>query len=216
MGKRINGLLPILGVLVMKPLKIGLTGGIGSGKSTVAAYFTALGIPIIDADAVARTVVAPNQPALAAISAAFGADLIDEQGVLQRNRLREIVFENPLARKQLEAILHPLIRAEMVHQVTIATTPYVILMVPLLLESGFIDLVDRVLVVDVAEQTQLERTQRRDGLSPLQVTAVLAAQANRCQRLAAAHDVISNEGEVADLDYQVALLHQRYLELANS
>lgn len=195
---------------------VGLTGGIGSGKTTVAERFAARGVPVVDADAIARELVTPGAPALAVITERFGAEVLDGEGRLDRRRLREQVFADPARRRQLEAILHPRIRAEIRQRLAAlpAATPYAVVVIPLLVESGWRDLVDRVLVVDVPRAQQIERTSRRDGATTAQVEAILAAQATREERLAAADDVVYNEGEPADLDHQIDALDAQYRELA--
>lgn len=195
---------------------VGLTGGIGSGKTTVAERFAARGVPVVDADAIARELVAPGTPALAVITERFGTVMLDREGRLDRRRLREQVFADPARRRQLEAILHPRIRAEIRQRLAAlpASTPYTVVVIPLLVESGWRDLVDRVLVVDVPRAQQIERTCRRDGATTAQVEAILAAQATREERLAAADDVVYNEGEPTDLDHQIDALDAQYPELA--
>lgn len=197
-------------------LRIGLTGGIGSGKSTVANLFAARGVPVIDADAIARELVEPGQPALADIVAEFGADMRDAQGRLDRARLRARVFDDPSQRKRLEAILHPRIHAVMAERTAAQTAPYVLLVIPLLFEADQRDLVDRVLVVDVPVETQRARVSARDHLPPAQIDALLAAQWSREQRLAHADDVIDNGGDAAILETQVDDLHRRYLQQATT
>ncbi|MBI5042054.1 MAG: dephospho-CoA kinase [Gammaproteobacteria bacterium] len=197
-------------------LRIGLTGGIGSGKSTVAALFAARGVPVIDADVIARELVAPGQPALADIVATFGTDILDANGQLDRARLRARVFNDDAQRQRLEAILHPRIQAVMAERAAAQTTPYVLLVIPLLFEAGQRDLVDRVLVVDVPVAQQGERVAARDHLPVEQIEAIFAAQLNREQRVAGADDIIDNSGDVAALERQVDALHHRYLSLANS
>lgn len=197
-------------------LAVGLTGGIGSGKSTVADCFAALGVPLIDADVIAREVVAAGTAGLASVVEAFGREIVDDTGALDRRRLRERVFADDTARRQLEAILHPLIRAEMRRQVADCTHPYCIVVVPLLLESGQRDLVQRVLVVDVPEEVQVARTCTRDHVSEAQVRAIIAAQIPRDDRLARADDVITNDRDDAHLRREVARLHARYLKLAQA
>lgn len=195
--------------------RVGLTGGIASGKTTVSRLFQALGVPVIDSDEIARDVVAPGTPALAAIQARFGAGVIQADGTLDRRALRQIVFGDPLARRDLEAITHPAIRAEMESRSRAAGGTYQLLAIPLLVEGGGgRDRVDRVLVVDCDEQTQLRRVMLRDGVDEAGARAVLAAQASRAQRLAAADDVIANDGDLARLRDQVEALHRRYLDAA--
>jgi dephospho-CoA kinase len=196
------------------PCRVALTGGIASGKTTVAERFAALGVPVIDTDLIARQVVEPGEPALAQIVAAFGPGVLDADGRLDRRRLREIIFADATARRRLEAILHPAIRAEMECQSRAAGGPYQLLVIPLLAEGGRRDHVDRVLLVDVPEAVQVERLMRRDGVSREQAAASLGAQATRAARLAIADDVLTNTGRAEDLDEQVAALHARYLGLA--
>jgi|SRR5580658_591489 dephospho-CoA kinase len=195
-------------------LRIGLTGGIASGKSTVAQRFAELGIPVVDADVAAREVVAPGTPGLARVIERFGPIILAENGELDRPALRELIFNDPGARQDLEAILHPLIRATMEHSAEAALGPYVVMAIPLLVESGARGRVDRVLVVDVDETAQLRRVQTRDGSSLDQARAILASQVSRTARLAAADDVLLNSGTVTDLRQGVDRLHQKYLRLA--
>lgn len=197
-------------------LIVGLTGGIGSGKSTVAERFAARGVPVIDADAVAREVVEPGTVGLARIVEAFGQDILDENGRLSRSRLGARIFQAPGARKRLEAILHPLIRVEMQRRIAHITAPYCVLVIPLLIESGQSDLVHRVLVVDTPRELQYRRVMARDKRPPAEIEAILDAQVSREDRLAAAHDIIVNDTDLDALDRQVARLHQHYLELSRT
>jgi dephospho-CoA kinase len=197
-------------------LCIGLTGGIASGKTTVAQRFMELGVPIIDADAAARAVVAPGKPGLAAVSARFGPRVVAENGELDRSALRDLIFKDPASRRDLEAILHPLIRADMEQNAEQAVGPYVVMAIPLLVEGGSRDRVDRILVVDVDEAVQLQRVMARDGSTEEQARAILASQASRSARLAAADDVLLNSGTVADLRQAVDQLHERYLRVAEA
>jgi dephospho-CoA kinase len=197
-----------------KPLRVALTGGIASGKSTVAVHFAALGVPVIDTDVIARQVVEPGQPALAEVVAAFGPGVLGPDGRLDRRRLREVIFSDVAARRRLEAILHPAIRAEMERQSRAAGGPYQVLVIPLLTEGGRRDHVDRVLVVDSPESLQIERLVCRDSVSREQAVASLGAQATREARLAIADDVIENTGRAEDLRGRVAALHERYLRIA--
>lgn len=198
-------------------LRIGLTGGIASGKSTVAGRFRELGIPVIDADQSSRSVVAPGQPGLEAVVARFGEGLLTADGELDRRALRQLIFADPRKRRDLEAILHPLIRADMERRVLQTVGPYVILEIPLLVEAGGArDRVDRVLVVDANESAQLQRLMARDAESLEGAGAILAAQANRAARLKAADDVLMNSGTVTELRQAVDRLHQRYLRLAEA
>ncbi|WP_374366494.1 dephospho-CoA kinase [Piscinibacter sp.] len=177
------------------PLRIGLTGGIGSGKSTVAAALAALGASVIDTDAIARSLTQPGGAAIAAIAAQFGAEFVDASGALDRSRMRELAFADPAARQRLEAILHPLIRAETARQAEAAQGTAIVFDVPLLIESGrWREQVDRVLVVDCREATQVERVMARSGWTREAVQAVLAQQASRRSRRAGADAVIYNDG----------------------
>ena len=198
-------------------LRIGLTGGIASGKSTVTQRFAELGIPVIDADVASRSVVEPGKPGLAQVVQHFGPDVLDKQGHLDRRALRALIFNDPDSRRALDAILHPLIRAEMELEAAAAQGPYVVMAIPLLIESGNARArVDRVLVIDVDETLQIQRVQARDGGSPEQARAILASQASRSARRAEADDVLLNSGTVADLRHAVDRLHEQYLQLAKS
>jgi dephospho-CoA kinase len=194
-------------------LKIGLTGGIGSGKSTVAKLFEQRGIEVIDADCIARELVEPPAAAFKEIQAAFGPEAIGPDGRLDRAKLRAKVFSDPKARKTLEAILHPKIFAEMAKKAQACKTPYCILVLPLLVETQAQTQVDRVLVVDCPEALQIERIRRRDLLPQDLILKILASQASRQERLAAADEVISNAGDLAALEHQVEELHRFYLSL---
>ncbi len=196
------------------PLVVGLTGGIASGKSAVAAVFVSLGAGLVDTDAVAREVVAPGETGLAAVRAAFGAAVLHPSGELDRAALRGLVFEDDAKRRQLESLLHPLIRTRTVAKLEEVRTPYAIVAVPLLVETDFGQLVDRVLVVDCPEQLQLERLMKRDAIPRPEALAMLRAQADRATRLKAAHDVIDNSGTREAMRTQVEFLHRRYLEHA--
>ena len=195
---------------------VAITGGIGSGKTTVANQFAELGIEVVDADVIAREVVEPGTPALAAITDHFGPDVIDQHGQLDRRRLRERVFSDPQAKGWLNALLHPLIRSEMQRQCAAARSPYCLLVVPLLVENQLTKLANRVLVIDVDEATQIERTCRRDGVSAEQARAIIAAQASRAERLAAADDVIENHnGSEMAMKMRILALHETYLAFAS-
>lgn len=194
--------------------RVGLTGGIASGKSTVAALFAALGVPVIDLDAVAREVVAPGTALLEAVLARFGAGLRMTEGSLDRRALRAIVFADPEARAELEALLHPAIRARAEQLLQAAGGPYQVVVEPLLAERQRQGHYQRVLLVDCDEALQRERLARRDGASRELADALLAAQASRAQRRAIAHDVLENTGPEAQLAPAVRALHARYLQLA--
>lgn len=197
------------------PYCVGLTGGIGSGKSTAAAMFAELGAAVVDTDAISRELTGPRGVAMAAIREQFGPEYVAADGSLERERMRALVFANAAAREALEAILHPLIRAEARAQVAAASAPYVVLVVPLLLETGaYADLVQRAVVVDCSEERQVERATRRGGISAEQVRAIMASQLPRAARRARADDVLDNEEGLDSLRAQVRALHARYLELA--
>lgn len=198
----------------MSTLTVGLTGGIASGKSLVAGFFEALGVPVLDADLVARAVVAPGQPALARIAETFGAQYLQADGQLDRRALRERVFPDPEARRKLEGITHPAIRAGLLEWRERQSAPYCILSVAILLEAGMRPLVDRVLVIDVAPQIQVDRLLHRDGITPALAHAMLAAQAGREARREAADDLLENAGTPEQTRRAVERLHAFYLGLA--
>jgi len=196
-------------------LLVGLTGGIGSGKSAAANAFAALGAPVVDTDVIAHELTAPDGAAIAPLRAAFGADALTPAGALDRVAMRRRVFADPAARAQLEAILHPLIRAESARRLASAEFAYAILVVPLLIESGaYRARVDRVAVVDCPEEIQIARTMARSALTREEVLAIMAAQASRAARLATADDVIENVGALDALQARVAQLHTAYLQLS--
>lgn len=197
-----------------RKLCIGLTGGIASGKSVVASAFERLGVAIIDADTVAREIVEPGQPALDEIVARFGPDIVDDEGRLKRHALRRIVFDDDGARADLEAITHPRIRSELAAQRDAAASDYCILVVPLLVKSSMIDLVDRVLVIDAPEQVQLERLKGRDEIDDDLARKMIAAQESRAERLEHADDVLVNTGPRKDIADLAAALHAGYQRLA--
>jgi len=198
-------------------LVIGVTGGIGSGKSTAAQLFADYGAALVDTDAIALALTQPGQPAVVEILRSFGSEYVSPAGALDRPRMRERVFGDPHARQALEAILHPLIRAQVAAQVTAAQAPYVLVLIPLLVETGgYRELIERVLVVDADERVQIERTMARSALTEAQVRAIMATQVSRQQRLAAADDIIENSGDLERLRTQVQALHQRYLQLAGA
>ena len=190
---------------------VGITGGIGSGKSAVTQRLEAHGIPVVDADIVAREVVEPGRPALAAIAQHFGPDVLLADGALDRAALRKLVFENPEERAWLESVTHPAIRTEIILQLQRAQAPYVVLSSPLLLEAGQNDFTDYVVVVDVPEELQVARTSARDNNDPDLVRKIMAAQLPREDRIARGDEVIDNQGSLAELHEQVDGLHQRLL-----
>lgn len=195
-------------------LVVGLTGGIASGKSLVGAMFVKLGAALVDTDVVAREVVARGEPGLAAVAAEFGPSVLSASGELDRRALRSLVFEDESRRRKLEGLLHPLIRSRTLAKLREIEFPYALVAVPLLVETDFGELVDRILVVDAPESVQLERLMRRDAMPQPEALAMLRAQADRAARLKAAHDVIDNSGTIDATRRQVELLHGRYLELA--
>lgn len=194
---------------------VGLTGGIGSGKTTVSNAFSHKGIKVIDADVIARQVVEPGSPALDAIVKKFGGEILHQDGKLNRSALREHIFTHPNDKAWLNALLHPIIRQKMVSRILEVTSPYCILVVPLLVENGLEDLCQRVLVVNVSTKTQIERTIKRDKLKSTQVKNIIKAQTSRKIRLAMADDVIENDHAEMELTAQIDVLHLKYLELAN-
>jgi dephospho-CoA kinase len=194
--------------------RVGLTGGIASGKSTAAKFFGSLGVPILDSDRIARDVVEPGQPPLERLVERFGPGILTSDGHLDRPALRNIVFSDPKARADLEALTHPAIGAALEAQSAAAGGPYQILVIPLLVEKNLASHVDRVLVVDCDEELQIRRLRDRDGSTREQVAAILKAQAPRAARLKAADDVIRNDSDMNAVRDQVAALHARYLELA--
>ncbi|MDT4851959.1 Dephospho-CoA kinase [compost metagenome] len=197
----------------MKPWILGLTGGIGSGKSAAAAHFSALGVHMVDADHAARWVVEPGRPALARIVDRFGEDMLLPDGQLNRAALRERIFRSEDERRWLEQLLHPLIGEEISTNLAQAESPYAILVSPLLVESGQKRMTRRVLVVDTPEHLQLERTMRRDNVPEEQVRAILKAQAQREERLKHADDILVNDADLAHLQREVERLHDFYLSL---
>lgn len=195
-------------------LKIGLTGGIASGKSTICKLFTDLGVSVIDADIIARQLVAPGQPTLLLLANTFGDSILNADGSLNRTRLRERIFADPTERRQLDAIMHPLVYAEIAACVARLSSSYCIIVIPLLLETEKSHIVDRILVVDCSEATQLERLMSRDEIGQTEALAMIGSQFTRAQRLAKADDVIDNSGKAGDLAEQVKSLHNSYLSLA--
>jgi dephospho-CoA kinase len=196
-------------------LTIGLTGGIGSGKSEVAGMFNQLGVPVIDADVIAHQLVEPGTEALSEITAVFGETILTSEGTLDRAKLAGIVFNKPDMKQQLETIIHPRVREQIkackdAHK----NEPYIVVVIPLLLESGQRDLVDRVLVVNAAETARIQRVQARDGRREEQIRSIMRNQADDAQRRAAADDSIDNSGSLDDLMISVHKLHQQYISLA--
>jgi dephospho-CoA kinase len=196
------------------PLRIGLTGGIGSGKSEAARRFAELGAEVIDTDVIARQLVEPGQPALAEIARVFGAELIDADGRLDRARLRERVFADAARRRQLETILHPRILARAQQAAEQSDAPYCLLVIPLLLESGDDYRLDRILLIDCPEELQRQRIRTRDSMSDREIDAVLAAQTGRAARRAVADDIVVNDAGRRALTVAVERLHHRYMALA--
>lgn len=195
-------------------LLIGLTGGIGSGKTTVANYFAELGIPIIDSDEIARLVVLPGTEGLKQIAAHFGANILDENQQLNRAMLRQKIFSEPDEREWLENLLHPLIRAEIQRQAKQHAAAYAIIVIPLLIEAQFHDFINRVLVVDAPEQLQVTRASSRDQCSDVHIKKIMATQVSRSERLQYADDVITNDGDLSTLKAQVLKMHEFYLQIA--
>lgn len=197
-------------------LKVGLTGGIGCGKSTAATFFTALDVTVIDTDAIAHQLTGIDGVALPAIDAAFGNDALLSDGTLDRIAMRRRIFADANAREKLQTILHPLILQMVQQQLqSIRNVPYVLIIIPLLLETGnYWELIDRVLVVDCSEAQQIDRVSTRNGMSSTEIEAIMATQCQRSSRLASAEDVLINTGDIIHLRGQIAPLHQKYLELA--
>lgn len=195
-------------------LIIGLTGGIGCGKSTVAELFAEQGGSIIDTDQIAHQLTKAGEPALTAIEKAFGAGFLLPDGELDRPRLRRLIFSSPETKEKLEAILHPLIRDEVKRRIALAQSPYAIVAVPLLLETGtYRNMVERILVVDCSEAQQVERVMARNGMPEAEVRAIMAHQTGRQERLRLADDIVDNHGDPSALRPQVERLHQRYIKL---
>ena len=199
-----------------RPFTVALTGGIASGKTAVSDAFSALGVPVIDTDVIARSVVEPGSPGLQQVVAAFGDGVLNAEGGLDRAGLRQVIFADPQARTRLEGILHPLIARAARAELEEVMAPYAILVVPLLVESGLFEDADRILVVDVPEHVQIQRLMQRDGGTEASATRALQAQASREQRLEKADDVLENTGTLAQLQVSVADLHRQYLEWAGA
>lgn len=195
-------------------LAVALTGGVGSGKSTVATILAGLGVPIIDADEIAHALTAPGSPVLDLIADAFGEQFVDRNGRLDRAALRALVFADPSARERLESVLHPRIRSEMLRRLAEQVAPYAVLEIPLLFETGQTHIADRILVVDLPESEQIRRVRERSGLDVQEIRRIIDSQASRSVRLAGADDIVDNSGDPARLKEQVTRLHRYYLELA--
>ena len=200
----------------MNTFLVGLTGGIGSGKSAAAEHFETLGVTCVDADIASRAVVEPGEPALEVIAEHFGSDILDDDGSLNRTKLRHLVFADPAERSWLQNLLHPLISAWLLERIEQAASAYVILVNPLLIESGQHSWCERVLVVDVPEELQVSRTMARDDNTEEQVRNIIKAQALRSQRLGMADDVIVNDQDLPHLHASVEQLHNKYLELCQT
>ena len=196
-------------------LRVGLTGGIGSGKTTVMNFFDELGAPTIDADEISRRITKPGQAAFDEVVAQFGERCLDETGNLDRRRLRELIFSEPALKKGLEAIIHPRVRAEIREFTGRVDYPYCIICIPLLLETGAQSTVDRVLVVDAPEELQVARVSLRDNAEERQTRNIIRSQAGREQRLNAAHDIIVNNGNISELKPRVESLHERYIKIGS-
>jgi dephospho-CoA kinase len=196
-------------------LVVGLTGGIGSGKTTVANGFSALGVPVIDTDKLARELVEPGQPALDEIISTFGSEAISANGQLDRDYMRQLIFTDNSRKSQLEAILHPRIRQRVRALLEDIRSPYCIVVIPLLLETGQTDLVDRILVVDAPEKEQLTRVAARDSLSDNAIKAIIRSQVDRNTRLAAADDIIVNDRGMSELTGHIRKLHRHYMDIAH-
>ncbi|MEJ2106999.1 MAG: dephospho-CoA kinase [Acidiferrobacteraceae bacterium] len=195
-------------------LRIGLTGGIGAGKTEAANLFSELGVPVIDADRIARELVEPGTEAYEEVVATFGGDIVSVDGSLDRKRLRDLVFHDAKQRKRLEAILHPRVRAAIVREVQALSSAYCVIVVPLLVESGMQDLVHRVLVVNAPRDTRARRVMSRDAIGADQAQSIMDAQANDALRLGKADDVLDNTGNLAELRQSILDLHRRYEQLA--
>ena len=196
-------------------LHVGLTGGIGSGKSTVAKIFAELGIAVIDADVIAREITEPNTALLAVLTKHFGKEILNDNGSLNRRQLRDIVFYDKNKRLWLEKALHPPIIQEMKKQIKDVKSPYCILAIPLLTETNTIDLLDHILVIDAPEELQVQRAQLRDDATPTEIEAIIKLQSSRVERLAFADDVIINDGNLEELREQVLKMHKHYLVLSS-
>ncbi|MDH5648599.1 MAG: dephospho-CoA kinase [Gammaproteobacteria bacterium] len=197
-------------------LKVGLTGGVGSGKSTVAVFFSELGVPVIDADEISRKLAQPGQEGYQSIVAEFGQSVLDKNGEINRDQLRKIVFTDEIKRMRLEAIIHPMVREGIAEKINHTNGPYCIIVIPLLIETGYLDFVDRVLVVDTTPETQISRVKKRSQLSEKEIRNIMAAQIGREERLKHADDIIENNDTVAQVRSRVNQLHSHYLKLAET
>ena len=197
-----------------RPLCVGLTGGIGSGKTTTTDIFAELGVPVIDADTISHEVVEAGRPALKDIVKTFGPDLVDDNGNLRRAHLRTLVFNDQSARRKLESIIHPEVRREITRRIDAVTFPYCIISIPLLIESSSRQDIDRILVVDVPESLQIQRASQRDESDANEIAKIVQSQIGRQDRLDAADDIIENDGDLEYLRSQVETIHKKYLELA--
>ena len=191
-------------------LKIGLTGGIGSGKSTVCKIFSEFGVPVIDADIIAHSLVRPGMPALEEIAKTFGKELISNDGTLDRKKIRDQIFANDTERKKLEDILHPAVYKEISVQVENINSKYCIISIPLLIETDASDTVDRILVIDVPRELQLQRASNRDKTNRSDIESIIDSQISREDRLAAADDIVNNDGNIENLHRQISGLHEYY------
>jgi dephospho-CoA kinase len=196
------------------PLRIALTGGIGSGKSTVASKFQQLGVPVIDTDVISRNIVKPGKTCLKTIIHEFGADLLTNEGTLDRGKLSNIIFNDEDSKKMLEEILHPVIYQEINEQISTVDYPYCLIVIPLLIETQAMDRYDRILLVDIPEHIQIKRATERDNTSTQIVEKIIKNQANRKQRLRYANDIIDNSVKIEELNKAVHRLHDKYLELS--
>lgn len=195
-------------------LKIGLTGGIGSGKTTASGYFSALNIPVIDADEIARNLLTPDGPAYQKVIDTFGDRILDNRKLIDRSRLRALVFEDPAKRKALEEIIHPHVRSEINRQLEKTNAPYCIIVIPLLIEAGYADFVDNILVIDADESAQMKRVKERNGLNENEIKNIMSAQVDRQKRLAHADEIITNDGSLNELKRNVEQLHEQYTKMA--
>ena len=193
---------------------IGLTGGIGSGKSTAANIFAGLGVCVVDTDQIARDIVMPGQPALNEIVEAFGKDLLNPDESLNRSKLKQIIFNNNESRKKLESILHPRIKKHMQQMTSQCRTAYCVAIIPLLVEQNWQDMVDRVLLIDTPQKLQIKRVRERDNLDDKMILSIIGSQANRDAKIAASDDIVVNDQDTENLKRQLTDLHQRYLLLA--